>query len=328
VRIEKAVRSADWIKLCYETQKVGGSSMLTDIEAFRPCSLKIAAPQCSVWTDAWTLVFDSSKAGAGTYGGITILTDSAHGKTTSHPATPSNNVGSAQNLFYVTYDGATSMQPTSGGWSFLDTTGRIYARLRQTCTLSGLPFTIDYTIHGSGKMFVRVSVTNRTGSDLSSKTLQFNLRRRVVTNTTVATGNTTASLCPYVLVSCDSARHLDPMLSPFTFWNSDSGAPNSATGLINTPASGLAGYESTNWGIANGQRQVWTFMLDFSHKAWNDSAGVGAYAASWQRPDSLEFLTGFPVLEQSWEEYLYGHWKLDETSGDSAYDFSGNGYHG
>jgi hypothetical protein len=55
---------------------------------------------------------------------------------------------------------------------------------------------------------------------------------------------------------------------------------------------------------------------------------VGAYANSFCRPDSLEFLAGFPVLEQSWEEYIYGHWKLDETTGDSAYDFSGFGYHG
>jgi hypothetical protein len=329
VRLDDANRSADWIKLCYETQKTSPSATLTDAEAFRPCSLKTTTDQCSVWTTGWTVVFDKNQGSAGKYGGVTILTDSAHGKTTSNPATPSNSVGTDQNLFYVTYDGVTSMQPSSGGtWAFLDTVGRIYARLRQTCTMSSLPWQIDYTIHGSGKMFIRVSVTNRTGSDITGKTLQFNVRRRVVTNTTVSVGNSTANLCPYVLVSCDSARHADPLLALSNLWNSDSGAMTGASGLVNTPASGLAGWENTSWAIAGNQRQVWTFMLDFSHKYANDSAGVGAYANSFRRPDSLEFLAGFPVLEQAWEEYIYGHWKLDETAADTAHDFSGFGYHG
>jgi hypothetical protein len=331
--IAKTNRSADWIKLCYETQRQSPGATITDVEAFRPVSLFTTAAQCSVWTTGWTLVFDKAAGGAGAYGGITILTDSAHGKTTGSGAVnPSNNVGAGQNLFYITYDGTSSMSPTAGAgtWTFIDTVGRIYARLRQTCTLVDLPFTMDYTIQGSGKMFIRASVTNRTGGNITGKTLQFNLRRRVPTsgNVTVSAGNTTANLCPYVLVSCDSARHLDPMLSMFTLWNDDSGAVNDASGLVNTAGSGLAGWESTSWGILAGQRQVWNFMLDFSHKAWNDSTGVGAYARSYRTPDSLEFIAGFPVLEQAWEEYIYGHWKLDETTGDSAFDFSGFSYHG
>ena len=272
-------------------------------------------------------MFDSSKSAAGNYGGITILTDSAHGLNTGYTSWNWNNVAGNQNLFYVAYNGVTSLNPSSGGaWSF-DTLGRINAHVQQTCILSALPFTIDYNIQGSGKMFIKVTVTN-TGAAISGQTLQFDIQRRAAAATTVSVGNSAANTCPWFLVSCDSARHIDPLLVPFTLWNTAYGAATGATAFDTSASNGRAGYKSTSWGIGAGQRQTWEFMLDFSHRCWNDSNGIGAYAGPYRNPDSLHFIAGCPIFEQAWEEHLNGHWKLDETTGDSAYDNSGSLSHG
>ena len=65
-------------------------------------------------------------------------------------------------------------------------------------------------------------------------------------------------------------------------------------------------------------------MIDFAHRNWNDSTGVGAYVSEYANPDSLVFYAGTPYMEKAWESQLSGHWKFEEGSGTTAYDNSGS----
>jgi autotransporter-associated beta strand protein len=300
---------------------VSGSSvrLIIDNEKLLPVTVVQAAPRCSVYTNNWTLVFDN---GAG--GGINVLTDSIHGL--SHGQ--GNQIGGSQNLYYIYYDGSNSKTNGNGTWSVL-TTGTFYTTIRQSGTIASLPYTTDYTIHGSGKMFVKTTIINSGGSDVTGKTIRCVSERRAVTNMSASTGNASANLSPYVLLSSDSLKQNDILLSTKDLWNTSSGAPNSATGFYSNAASGYTGYEGTNITIPAGQRQSWEYMVDFSHSGWNDTSWVGQYSDDYRTPDSLTFISGTPAMEQDWERYIYGHWKLDETgSCDTARDFSGNNRHG
>ncbi|NLG19581.1 MAG: hypothetical protein GX556_19860, partial [Fibrobacter sp.] len=62
-----------------------------------PVTVVESAPVCSVYTDDWTIVFDN---GAG--GGITAMTDSVHGQSSSGQG---NQIGAGQNLYYFSYGG-------------------------------------------------------------------------------------------------------------------------------------------------------------------------------------------------------------------------------
>ncbi|NLG19729.1 MAG: hypothetical protein GX556_20610, partial [Fibrobacter sp.] len=62
-----------------------------------PVTVVQSAAVCSVYTDDWTIVFDN---GAG--GGITAMTDSVHGQSSSGQG---NQIGAGQNLYYFSYGG-------------------------------------------------------------------------------------------------------------------------------------------------------------------------------------------------------------------------------
>lgn len=138
-------------------------------------------------------------------------------------------------------------------------------------------------------------------------------------------GNDNASLSPYVLISSDSAKQNDILLSIKDLWNTSHGAANSATGFYS--AAGSYGYENNNLSISTGQKQVWEFMLDFVHDAWNDTAGVGGHCDDYRSPDSLEMIAGTLLMEKAWEKQLRGHWQMDEGTGDTIRDNSGNNRH-
>lgn len=301
----------------------GGSVRLVldnSSEALLPLTVVQSTPRCSVYTKNWTLVFDN---GAG--GGINVLTDSIHGL--SHGQ--GNQINAAtQNLYYIYYDGSSSKTNANGTWSVL-TTGTFYTQIRQSGTLAGLPYYTDYTIHGSGKMYIKTTLVNSGGADVTAKTVRCVSERRTVTNMSASTGNGSANLSPFTLLSSDSSKQNDILLSTKDLWNTSSGAPNSATGFYNNAGSGYAGYECTNVTINAGQRQSWEYMVDFSHTGWNDTSWVGQYSDDYRTPDSLAFISGTPAFDEGWEKYLFGNWKLDETGAcDTARDFSGNNFHG
>lgn len=276
-----------------------------------------AAPHCSVYTNSWTLVFDNNAGG-----GISTLTDSIHGLSSGQ----GNQIGASQNLYYLNFDGVDSKSNGNGNWAVLKA-GHFFANIRQGGQLSGLSYTTDYTIHGSGKMFVKTTVHNRSGSNISAKTLRTVIGRRVAANMSVITSHANANLAAYVLLSCDSSSQNDILLSVKDMWNTSDGAPNSATGFYSNAGSGYAGYENNNFSINAGQKQTWEFMVDFTHSSWEDSTGVGEIVDDFRKPDSLEVISGTLCMERTWENHLIGHWKFDNQTNDTARDYSGNNYH-
>ncbi|NLG17507.1 MAG: hypothetical protein GX556_09290, partial [Fibrobacter sp.] len=262
-------------------------------------------------------VFDN---GAG--GGITAMTDSVHGQSSSGQG---NQIGAGQNLYYFSYGGEASKTNGKGSWSVLQDRG-FYAIIRQSGTLNGLPYTTDYTIHGSGKIYIKTTLSN-TGGDVSGKTVMCVAERKSVATMSALSGNSTASLSPYVLLSSNSAGHSDILLSIKDLWNTSNGAANSATGFYSNASSGYTGYEHNSYSLNAGQKQVWEFMLDFVHDCWNDTLGVGEVSDDYRSPDSLEMIAGTLLMEKSWEKHLRGHWKMDEGAGDTIRDNSGNKRH-
>lgn len=295
-----------------------GSVRLTITSArLKAVTVVQAAPRCSVYTNSWTLVFDNNAGG-----GITTLTDSFHGLSSGQ----GNQIGASQNLYYLNFDGVDSKSNGNGNWAVLKD-GHFFANIRQGGQLSGINYTTDYTIHGSGKMFVKTTVHNRSGSSISGKTLRNMIQRRVAANMSVVTSHANANQSAFVLLSSDSSNQNDILLSVKDLWNTSDGAPNSATGFYSNEGSGYAGYENNNFSINAGQKQTWEFMVDFTHSLWDDSLGVGEVVDDFRKPDSLEIISGTLCMERTWENHLIGHWKFDNDKNDTARDFSGNNYH-
>ena len=290
---------------------------ITQQVCFNQVTVVQAAPRCSVYTNDWTLVFNN---GAG--GGITTLTDAAHGGSSGQ----GNQIGASQTLYYFAYGGSNSKINGNGIWSVLSANS-FYAVIRQSGTIAGFPYVTDYTVHGSGKLYIKTTLHNNTASGVSTQTVRCVTERRAVATMAALKGDDAANLCTYLLLSSDSSKQNDILLSIKDLWNTSYGAPGSATGFYTTAASGYAGYENNNFSLGAGQRQSWEFMLDFVHNSWNDTTGVGKFSDDYRSSDSLEFLAGTPLMENAWEKHLQGHWKLDDSTGDTARDNSGNNRH-
>ncbi|NLG16032.1 MAG: hypothetical protein GX556_01735 [Fibrobacter sp.] len=304
----------------YSIDAGDGEVVLTVLNSINlmPVTVVQASARCSVYTEEWTLVFDN-----GTGGGIATLTDSSHGISKGQ----GNQLGAGQNLYYFSCNGQNSKSNGNGVWSVM-AEGGFYAIIRQSGSLSGLPYVTDYTVHGSGKVYIKTTLHNNTASNLTGNTIQCMVERRPVNTMSTLAGNNTASLSPYLLLSCDSAIQHDILMTIKDLWNVSAGAPNTATGFNSSAASGYTGYEHGNLSINAGQKQSWEFMIDFAHHTWNDTSGVGICASDYRAPDSLEMIAGTLLMEKAWETQLRGHWKMDETGGvDTARDNSGNNRH-
>ncbi|GAG45906.1 unnamed protein product, partial [marine sediment metagenome] len=194
VRIETVERSADWIKLCYETQKDGAQVVVTtvDIVEFLPLTIVRNATDeaagtdtCMLYTDNWTMVF---REAAGSGGGIAWLSDSL-------PGTKTNQI--ANNLFSIQAGGSNSYA-VAGAITLLDSTG-FSARVRQTIEVASHEYVIDYTVHGSGKIFVRVSTQAGGGYDPPSG-LEFRIGSSAGSSTNYKE-DASAGSCDYILHS-------------------------------------------------------------------------------------------------------------------------------
>lgn len=303
----------------YSIEAGGGKVILhvTSKEELLPLTVVEAASVCSVYTKKWTLVFDNNNGG-----GIKALTDSIHGLDHGQ----GNQIGASQNLFFMNYSGTSSKQ--NGSWSVKEI-GSFRTIISQSGTLgAGISYTNDYTVHGSGRIFIKSTISN-SGSTVSGKSIRLGCERSPVATMTVFTGNTTAGQSPYVLLSSNASLQNDILLCIKDLWTASAGIPNNATGFYNSAASGYAGYECNNFSLSSGQRQSWELMIDFTHQSWNDTSGIGNHADDYRNPDSLVYLMGTPAMERDWEQRLYGHWKFDETGTIiTASDASGNNRHG
>ncbi len=311
LRIDTTARSSDWVKLCYETQKPNSAVISiiaeSDTVGLAELTMRSTTTACSLYTDRWSLVFDQDKGA-----GICFLSDQ-----TQYAGI--NQVNDNENLFSILYNGVESSSRTDGVLTLIDSTD-FSARIRQEVTLSGELFTTDYTVYGSGKMYIRTWVDGA----VASNTLGFRVNRRNSTGTNqVIPATATASSCPYVLLANNSTTVHDILMVPyrsmagFAFDSSSTADPS------------YAGWSNSSYSLAAGDRDAFEFMVDFAHKAWNDtSSATGQAANDYRNRDSLEYLVGTMGLDRAWEEDIIGHWNFDDARSDTAGDFSGGGRDG
>jgi len=293
-------RDSNWIKLCYYNELPTSTMATVDsADAFRPLSIKRNAGMDTVIvsTTRWGIKFLKSKGGGvGFLGPDTVAAD--------------NQLDS--NMFCLLYKGERS-DTNTGTLTMLDSS-TVFMRIRQQKTVASQPFTIDYTVLGSGKMYARVTTLNPVGSSNLSGGLEF----RVANNNTASTYRNvkygaSASSCQAVLHADTASGKFDLLMAPYDVWTQ----ANSIT-----TNSRYEGIKSSTWSLVAGNRQTWNFMIDFSHKTLHDSATAWKYINDYQSSDTLGWFTGTPLLEKSWEDMLWGHWKLDEQGGDTAGDAS------
>lgn len=299
LRLENVVRSSDWVKLCYETQKSSPTIVTADsADAFRPLGIRrygssSAPDSIYVGTNRWALRFAKNKGG-----GIKFLSSD----------TASSNQLDA-NLFYIVYKGHESDTGT-GTLSLLDSS-IVFSRIRQTKSVAGLPFNLDYTITGAGKMFVRVSTT-------AISSLSGGLAFRIANNATTSYSNiafgSTAATCDGVAHIDSTSGKYDLVMAPFDRWSDASQIET------NSKYTGLSG---TSWNPPAGKRFGWEFMIDFGHRTLADSAKIAKYILDYRNSDTLGFYSGTPIMEQAWEEEEKGEWQFNEGSGSSVEDKTG-----
>lgn len=305
VRVEKTNRSIDWIKLCYETQKPIPTIMTTDsADAFRPLGIRrygaTAAPDSIyVGTNRWALRFAK-----GTGGGIKFLAADTAGAT-------ANQLD--KNLFYLVYNGVHYSDTGSGALTLVDSS-IVFARLRQQKSVAGQMFTLDYTVLGNGKLYVRVSAG---ATAARSGGLEF----RVANNATVSYTNvafgSSASSCNGVAHIDNGTGKFDIIMAPYDYWvSADQITTNSK----------YTGLWSSSWSAPVGAAFSWEFMVDFSHRTLTDSATAYRYVADYRNSDTLGFYAGTPLLEQAWESDEKGEWAFDEGTGSTVADRSGQGH--
>ena len=264
---------------------------------------------CLVYTDNWSLVFDEDEGGQ-----IKFLSDQPSGGGT-------NQVWSVdqRNLFSVQFNQGS--YDVSGQLELIKSTS-FFVLLRNSYTLNSVQFVEEYTVYGSGIMFVRVSAANNSGSS-QTQPLSFMVVRDNNGSSQRITKTATASSCPYVLNAETSAGQFDILMAIHNLWSD-------ATGFVNTADNNsYLGYEDNSFTFADKTHRSWEFMIDFANTGISDTSTVtNILSDNFLSPDSLEFLAGTPAMEQSWEHHLRGHWKLDDETGDTARDCSGNNHHG
>ncbi len=313
IRVVAAQRSADWIKLCYETQKVDQNCITFVIgDEIELLPLTVVhdigtdeTDSCMIYTDNWTIVFKESAGG-----GITWLSDSA------------NHGGPNQmtdNLFYITAGGSDGYSG-SGTLTMLEN-NTIFCRLRQRKTIASHDWTIEYTVYGAGRMYIHVETEAHATAYDPTGGIEFRVAGNCV-NSAYYYENATASQSNYVLHSDTGSNRYDILLAPFKDWSQASGF----TGVSGTD--NYFGYKDDDWQLAAFNKQCWDFLVDFGHMKWDDAAGVGPHVDDYRNPDSLEFLQGWYRMERSWQDGLIAHWHLDEAvtgsaDGETVYDLSG-----
>lgn len=263
---------------------------------------------CLIYTDDWSVVFDESTGGQ-----IRFLSDQPDAGGTNQVANVDINT-----LFSVSF-GENSYNVTAN--LELVELSSFHAVLHNKYDLYGLSFTEEYTVYGSGLFYVKVIAVNSSGSS-QTQSLQFISSRKNDGNSIRITKTSTASTCPYLLNAESSDNQFDILMAIKELWTN-------ATGFVSTSGNNsILGFEESSCTFTNNMYRSWEFMIDFSKKTLIDtSSTTNTIANNFICPDTLEFITGTVAMERAWEHYLRGHWTLDDETGDTARDYSGNNRH-
>jgi hypothetical protein len=308
VRISKVVRGIDWIKLCYYTQLPTQNSITPDgsAEMFQPltvspygASVADSLDSCNISTGKWTMKFSRFSGG-----GIQWLSPDSMGA--------GNQLDS--NLFSILTNGSRS-DTGLGNLKILDQSS-VFSRLLQRKKIGGQDYGITYTVLGSGRVYIKAE-TYASANLAPTGGIEFRISGNTTSNITNVASSSTASSCTYVLHSDAGSNRIDACLGLFENWSQ-------ANAITGTGSSKYIGIKSSTWSLPAKRSQAWEFLIDFSHRNWNDSTGVGLRIADYRNPDSMSFFTGTPYLNKAWENQLSGHWQFEEGAGDTALDNSGS----
>ncbi len=308
IRISKVARSSDWIKLCYKTQVSGSNVIIQEDISLLPLTVthtlaggRGTSDEIKIETDNWKIIFDEDIGG-----GIKWLSyEKSGGKT--------NELDPTRNLFFIRTHDIYSYS-VSGDLTLLDSC-KLFASIRQDVSINSHPWQIDYTVYGSGRMFIKAETDAYSGLYDPDNGLGFGVETDVSNSEYSAEDDDNANLSNYILHSDKGSGKFDVMLALFEDWTQASG--------FMAETSDSFGYVDSDWQLAAGEKQVWEFMLDFGHRKWNDTAGVGKHCNDYRGNDSLEFRQGTYRMEQAWEHGLVGHWTFDEGTGTTASDYAG-----
>lgn len=264
---------------------------------------------CLIYTDNWSIIFDEDNGGQ-----IKFLSNQPNGA-------GDNQVWKTdqRNLFYVQYN--TPSYSTSGNLKILEQTS-FYIVLQNSYTLSGVQFVEQYTVYGSGKIFLRITAVNQSGSDKNEIMRLVTVRSHEGSSVRKA-ANATPSLSTYLLNAESASGQFDILFCLNEPW------PD-ANGFYNVvDQNSTFGFEANTYKIPNKAFRSWDCMIDFSQTLLNDTSSATTDAAKdYQIPDSLQFITGASALDDAWEVHLWGHWRFDETSGTTAHNWANANHHG
>ena len=306
IRISSSMRSAQWIKLCYETQRIDQScvTFATDDQLqLLPLTIKhdIGTDQndtCEISTSSWKIIFDEDNGA-----GIKWLSDES--------SRGSNQLNT--NLFYIRTDNINSYA-VSGVLTLIEA-NTLFCKLRQTVSINSHEWNIEYTIYGNGRVYIHPVTDARTALYAPANGLEFRIESNV-TNKSYTNESGTANTSDYILHSNTDAGKFDILMAFYEDWSQAS--------AFSATSSTYYGILDNNWQLAKEDMQLWNFMIDFGHKNWNDTSGVGKFVDDYCAPDSLVFVNGLGTIrmEKDWESGLVAHWKFDLGSGSVVNDSS------
>ncbi|MFC1476496.1 DUF2341 domain-containing protein [Fibrobacterota bacterium] len=316
MRIENGIRSADWVKLCYETQRSDQITVTSEEVELLPITVHFGEKAvrgavrgydtCEIYTDDWKIIFDEEIGG-----GIKWLSDESQGG-------GGNQCQDDKNLFYIRTDNTGAHTVT--GTLTLKESNSLFCNLLQEFAINGRDWDVEYNIYGNGRMFVRVSFEALDSYDPVGG-LKFMVRSDVTNRGYYTeTGDGDEEYCNYLLHSDQASSRFDILFALYEDWSQ-------ADAYTATDANDWFGIDDPDWEIAAGKKQIWEFMIDFAHKKWNDTTNIGKVVDDYREPDSLEFIKGAFRMEKSWQHRMVGHWPFDEASSgsanaDTAFDYS------
>ncbi len=263
---------------------------------------------CLIYTDDWSIIFDEDNGG-----GIRFLSNQPNGDGV-------NQVWNTfeRNLFSVSFNSSSYAVP--GNLEIIDISPS-FVTLKTEYTLFDVDFTEQYTVYGSGRIFINVKAQNSSGGE-KSQLLQFVSYRDDLGGVVRRKRTATASTCPYLLNAETTTGQFDILFAVYDLWSE-------ATGFLEGGSENSSlGYQSDTYTFTNDSRHSWDFMIDFGNTTLDDTSSEShSFVNDYRLPDSLEFISGTKGMEKSWEHGLQGHWTFDDGSGDTARDYSGNSRH-
>ena len=275
---------------------------------FDTLQVSSTATTVTVQNSKWKLVWDKAR-GAGITGFYDKISD---------PGAASNLVHTNSLLFDAKIGSYTASSQTGvGPLLYLVESTRARAVIRQNLPVSAsIDLNIYYTVYPSGHVYIESELSNLSAGSTAVTTVDYTLRL----------GSTSGAF-----TSADSTRGFgylttatrDAMLSVTR--NLDGGASGAERWAASTAASGTPGtviFNTTDLAdLSQNTARRHNFLLYLGETAL-DFAKSAALNTDAYGPSALSMTSGSLLAERSWQDFLQGHWSLDDGAGATARDKS------